>query len=74
MGEGRNGRLEGGWGGVEGYSIFKHGRSRSIMTIWYRPSHPYNTGMEDVEFSQIRQTLLAPSAKRREVFGESREG
>ena len=39
-----------------------------------RPSHPYNAGTEHVGFSPTRQTLLAPSAKRREVFGESREG
>ena len=53
-----------------------HGRSR--MTI-YRPSHPYNTGMEHVGFftdpSLQAGTLLAPSAKkRRGVFGESHEG
>ncbi|CAN0487828.1 unnamed protein product [Laminaria digitata] len=38
------------------------------------PSHPYNAGTEHVVFSPTRQTLLAPSANRREVFGESHEG
>ena len=52
------------------YSIFMH----SVMTIWYIPSHPYYAGTEHVGFSPTRQTLLAPSAKRREVFGESHEG
>ena len=41
----------------------------------HRPSHPYYAGTEHVGFSPIRQTLLvAPSAKRREVFDESHEG
>ena len=40
----------------------------------HRPSHPYKTGTEHVGFSPTRETLLAPSAKRREVFGEWREG
>ena len=44
-----------------------HGRSLSD----HGPSHPYNTGTELVVFSPTRQTLLAPSAKRREVCGES---
>ena len=43
-----------------------HGRSR--MTI--DPRIP----AEHVGFSPTRQILLAPSAKRREVFGESHEG
>ena len=48
-----------------------HGRSR--MTI--DPRIPlFNAGTEHVGFSQTRQALLAPSAKRREVPGESREG
>ena len=42
------------------------------MTIWDRPSHPYKAGTEHVGFSPTRQTSRAPSAKRREVFGESR--
>ncbi|CAN0122714.1 unnamed protein product [Laminaria digitata] len=55
-----------------GVLIIMHGRSR--MTI-YRPSHPYNAGTEHVGgFSPIRQASLAPSAKRREVFGDSHEG
>ena len=67
---------EGGWGrlavskggdsGWWGYTQFVHGRSR--MTI--RPSHPYYAGTEHVGFSPTRQTLLAPRAKRREVFGK----
>ena len=45
-----------------------HGRSRK--TIYPRiPIMP-----EHVGFSPTRQTLLAPSAKRREVFGESHKG
>ena len=57
-----------GGGGIQ----FVHGRSR--MTIWYRPSHPYYAETEHVGFSPTRQTLLAPSAKRRQLFGESHEG
>ncbi|CAN0422214.1 unnamed protein product, partial [Laminaria digitata] len=41
---------------------------------YHRPSHPYNAGTEHVGFSPTRQTSLAPSAMRREVFGESHEG
>ena len=40
----------------------------------HRPSHPYNAGTEHVGCSPTRQTLHAPSKKRREVFGESHEG
>ena len=40
----------------------------------HRPSHPYHAGKEHVGISPTRQTLLAPSAKRRAVFGESHEG
>ena len=70
MGGDRGGGVwrEGGWGGPQ----FVHGGS--CMTIWYRPSHPYNVGTEHVGLSPTRQTLLAPSAKRREVFGESHGG
>ena len=49
-----------------------HGRSR--MAILYRASHPYYAGTEPVGFLPTRQAFLAPSAKRREVFGESHEG
>ena len=71
--------VKGQGGAVKGGGYFQyvmHGRSR--MTI-YRPSHPYNTGMEHVGFftdpSLQAGTLLAPSAKkRRGVFGESHEG
>ena len=45
-------------------------RSRSRMTIDPR----YYAATEHVEFSPTRQTLLAPNAKRREVFGVSHEG
>ena len=57
-------------GGGRACTQFVHGRSR--MTI--NPEHPYYAGTEHVGFSPTRQTLLAPSAKRREVFGESHEG
>ena len=40
----------------------------------HRPSHPYYAGTEHVGCSPTRQTVLAPRAKRREVFGESHEG
>ena len=36
--------------------------------------HPYNAGTEHAGVSPTRQTLLSPSAKRREVFGEAHEG
>ena len=54
------------------YSVFMH--DRSGMAIAIRPSHPYIAGTEHVGFSMSRQTLLAPSEKRREVFGELHEG
>ena len=50
--------------------------SMSCMAVVHmamdRPPQPYNAGTEHVGFSPTRQamTLLAPSAKRREVFGE----
>ena len=50
------------------YSKFVNGRSR----ITKDPR--IATGTEHVGFSPTRQTLLAPSAKRREVFDESYEG
>ena len=57
-------------GGEGGCACFLQCRSR--MTIWYiRTSHPHNAGTGHVGFSQTRQVLLAPSAKRHEVFGES---
>ena len=37
-------------------------------------SHPYNVGRGECRVSPTRQALLVPSAKRREVFGESHEG
>ena len=46
-----------------------HGRIRTTG-----PSHPKNAGTGHVRFSPTRQILLAPSAKRREVSGESHEG
>ena len=57
------------WWGV--YSIFMNGRSG--MAIAIRPSHPCNTGTDHVGLSPTRQALLAPSAKRREVLGESHQ-
>ena len=38
------------------------------------PPHPYYAGTEHVGFSPAGQALLAPSAMRRAVFGESHEG
>ena len=61
-----------GGGGREVYSIFMHGRSRMVIAV--RPSHPYNGGTEHVGFSPARQALLAPSAKRREVFDGLHKG
>ena len=57
----RSRRAEGGGGCTQ----FVHGRSRMAI----RPSHPYYAGTEHVGFSPTRQTLLAPSAKRRAVLG-----
>ena len=54
------------------YSIFMHGRSMKIVDP--RISTIPGRSMSDVGFSPTRQTLLASSAKRREVFGESHEG
>ena len=71
---GSRGCVGGSGGGAGGgyvgdvYSIFMP--SRSGKTIAIRPSHTCNVGAEHVQFSWTRQTLLAPSAKRREVFGE----
>ena len=49
-------------------------RSRSRrMTMDPRIS-TYSVGTEHVGFSPNRQTLPVPSAKRREVLGESHEG
>ena len=58
--------------GGDALTHFMLGRSR--MTIDHRPSHPYYAGTEHVGFSRIRQTSCAPSAERRDVFGESHEG
>ena len=55
-----------------GCTNFMHGRSG--MTIATSPSHSHNAATEHIGFSPTRQTLLAPKAKRREMFGESREG
>ena len=46
--------------------------SRSLTDL--RIQEPYNAETEHVGFSPIRQTLFAPTAKRREVLGESQEG
>ena len=61
----------GGSGTTRGGTQFVHGRSR--MTVDPRIPTIY-AATEHVGFSPTRQTLLAPSAKRREVFGESLEG
>ena len=39
-----------------------------------RPSHPHNSGTENIGFSPTTQTSRGPSTKRREVFGESGRG
>ena len=66
-------RLEGGGGSVldRRYVLdLMHGHKS-----WgHRPSHTYNAGTEHVGFSPTRKALLVPSAKRREVGGESHEG
>ena len=54
----------------EGCPQFVHGRSRMTRD----PSIPTMPGREHVGFSPTRQTMLAPSEKRREMFGESHEG
>ena len=60
------GKVGRGGGGV--YSVCALSKSYD-----HRPSYPYYAGTEHVGFSTARQALLAPSAKRREVFGESHE-
>ena len=63
-------RLPLGRGGRRGYSIFMHGRSRKTID----PRIPTTgTGTEHVRFSPTTQRLLAPSAERREVLGESHD-
>ena len=52
-----------------GVLVIMHGPSGMAID-----SYPYNAGTEHAWFSPTRQTLLAPNAKRREVFGESPEG
>ena len=52
-----------------GVFIAMYGRRRL-----HRPSHRYTAGTEHVGFAPTSQTLLAPRAKRREVFGESHKG
>ena len=66
------GRGKGGGGVLDRIYVlgFMHGHSR--MTV--DPRIPTNAGTEHVGFSPNRQTLLAPSAKRREMSGESHEG
>ena len=67
VGVGTRGAGRGGGGGTHAM----HGRSR--MKQYHKPSYPYNAGTEHVRFPLTRQTLLAPSAKRYEEFGESHE-
>ena len=61
-----------------GYGRGKGGRGYSVCAWpWsydHGPSHPYYAGTEHAGFSQTRRTLLASSAKRRGVFGESHKG
>ena len=40
----------------------------------HRPSHLHNAGKEHVGLSRTMKTSLAPSVRRRGVFGESHEG
>ena len=57
--------------GASKYTHVMHGGGR--MTI--DPRIPIcNAGTADIAFSTTRQTLLAPSTKRRKVFGESHSG
>ena len=56
--------------GVRWTHFVMHGRGG--MTI--DPRILTMPGRQPVGFSRTRDTLLAPSAKRREVFGESHEG
>ena len=53
-----------------GYSSVAGGVPSLCVAIVYdhRPSHPYYAGTEHVEFALTRRTLLALSAKRREVL------
>ena len=56
-------------GGV--HSVYAHGRSRMAIN----PRVPNMSGHgTHVGFTLTRQISLAPTAKRREVFGESHEG
>ena len=57
------------WGGGAGFSVRAWPQSYD-----HRPSHLYCAGTEHVRFSPTRQIMLAPSVKRREVFGEQHEG
>ena len=56
--------------GVKGVLDIIHGRSRMHIN----PRLPTMPGRSTWGFSPTRQTLLAPSAKRRQVFGESHKG
>ena len=53
-------------------SVEKRDRSTACPANEYLPLNGSNS--QHVGFSPTRQTLLAPSAKRREVFGVPREG
>ena len=61
---GQAGIREGGEG-----AQFMHSRYRVSIAI-----RPYNVRAKHVGFSSTRQALSAPSAKPREVFGESHDG
>ena len=54
--------------GLGVYSVCAWPRSHD-----HRPSHPHYARTEHIGLLPTRQTLLAPSAKRSEVFGELHE-
>ena len=68
MGGGSGGGGEGRGGGC---TLDVHGWPSSYD---HRSSHSYMAGTEHVRFSPTRVILFAPSAKRRDVSGESLEG
>ena len=61
-------------GGVGGVEVGVYSCHAWPWSYDHSPSHPCNAGTEHVGISPTRQTLLAPSVKCREVFGESHEG
>ena len=63
-----------GQGGGGGRGVLSASMCMAVVVYDHRPSHPGYAGTEHVGFSPTRQTLLAPRAKRLEVFGESHAG